>query len=320
MATAASAARSKTHDDASLEDLLGFLETQHATRKAEEADLRPQKGPRIPKAQDRWRPAWNPPLDKRHVNKESQEEVRAPWLRVCRQAGEAFHDNPGFLKAKCLEVRVAERANVPHRTFAHLPSQVRYSLDEPLPPPKDELCGEMHRKWLQKHAKARDRHLYPVYYALKNVDKAKETMEADQRRREVARDLISSGPREQLHLSEGARSGIKKMKNAVKAIRGFRCAAAEGAMAAGDVERAKRFDPLKMQEEKNKARLRAAQSAPSLITKQPTPRGEVKHVENWTGPDRTLKHLRTTTPWREEDAARELGFRPWGSTGQRRPE
>eukprot|EP00439_Symbiodinium_sp_Y106_P070712 s795_g12.t1 len=155
---------------------------------------------------------------------------------------------------------------------------------------------------------------FAVYYALKNVDKARDTLEADQRRREVARDLISQGPREQIHLSEGARSGIKKMKSAVKAIRGFRSAAAEGAMAAGNVEAAKRFDPLKMQEEKNKARLRAAQSAPSLITKQPTPRGEVKHVENWTGPDRTRPGFY------QGDVARELGFRPWGSTGQRRPE
>mmetsp|Transcript_42886 Transcript_42886/g.79993 ORF Transcript_42886/g.79993 Transcript_42886/m.79993 type:complete len:318 (-) Transcript_42886:246-1199(-) len=316
----AAATSAGSADNASLEDLLGFLETQHATKVAEEADLRPVKGPRIPKAKDRWRPAWNPPLDKRHIQKESGDDVRKAWLKVGKSAGEAFHANPGYLKAAALESRVAERVNVPERTYAQLPSQIKYSVDEPLPPPKDALCGEMHRKWLEKHAKARDRHVYPVYYALNHADRARETLEADARRMEIARDLISVGPKDLPHLSQAARSGISKLKLAVKSIHRFRSAAEDAALAKGDLERAKKFNPLKMREEKNQARLQAALSAPCLRAKQPTPRGEVKHVENWCGPDRTLKHLRSSTPWREEDVAQELGFRPWGGTGNRRQE
>ncbi|CAJ1412408.1 unnamed protein product [Effrenium voratum] len=302
----------------SLEDLLGFLERQRSEKLAEEADPRPQKGPRIPKLKDRWRPQWSPPLDKRNLTKESGEEVQPAWLRVCRSAGEAFHANPGYLKPKQLEPRVTERLTMPDRSFAHLPSQIKFSHDEPLPAPTDALCGEMHRRWLQKHGKARDRHLHEVYYALNRVDKAQEILDADARRMEIARDMISQGPIDRPHLSKAARSGIKKLKTAVKSIHQLRNAAAEGAMAAGDLERAKRFNPLKMQEEKNKARLIACRSDPCLRTKQPTPRGQLKHVENFAGPERSLKHFRSSTPWREEDAAQELGLRPWGGTGPRR--
>ncbi|CAJ1359913.1 unnamed protein product [Effrenium voratum] len=195
----------------SLEDLLGFLERQRSEKLAEEADPRPQKGPRIPKLKDRWRPQWSPPLDKRNLTKESGEEVQPAWLRVCRSAGEAFHANPGYLKPKQLEPRVTERLTMPDRSFAHLPSQIKFSHDEPLPAPTDALCGEMHRRWLQKHGKARDRHLHEVYYALNRVDKAQEILDADARRMEIARDMISQGPIDRPHLSKAARSGIKKV-------------------------------------------------------------------------------------------------------------
>jgi len=311
-------------DDASLEDLLGHLEDQAAKVRREDADPRPDHGPRIPRTKDRWVAPWAPPPDRRNPTSSpglTTMKHKPEFVRYVRNAGSAFHASPGYLKAKMLSPRTVERLNMPPRTYAHLPSQIYYhAQSEPIAEPTDDMCDERHRKWLQEHEKARDRHIHEVYHAKIRVEKAKVAMKADETKRQIARDLLSQGQMEVPHLSAAARSGIKKLKRAVKATRAFRCAAADAAAAAGDHDKAAAFNPMKQQEEKNKMRLKMSLSAPCLRVKELTPRGVINHVENFACTNRTSRHFRTTTPWRTQDDYRELGIRPWGSTGPRRLE
>jgi len=306
-------------DGASLEDLLGHLENQATAKRAQDADPRPEFGPRIPQMKDRWKQKWAPGPDKRNLKKEPGQKIQPEWIRFVKTAGNVFHANPGYLQPTVLDKRTLDRLNMPDRTFAKSPSQIRYHAhSEPFAEPTDDLCQEMHRKWLQTHYEVRDQHINHVYHALNRVDKAKEIMEADARKRGITRDLLSQGQVDQPHLSPAARSGIMKLKRAVKATRKFRSAAADAFSAAGDTEKAKAFNPIRMQEEKNKARLLKAKSVPCLQLKPSTPRGSVAHVEKWSGPEHSLRHFRTTTTWQREDDMKELGFRPWQGTGERR--
>lgn len=311
-------------DEASLEDLLGHLQDQTAKVRKEDADPRPDHGPRIPQTKDRWVAPWAPPPDRRNPKSPSggtTVQHKPEFARFVRNAGSAFHANPGYLKPKILSPRTIERLNMPARTFAHLPSQIYYhAQSEPIAEPTDDMCDERHRKWLEDHYKARDRHIHEVYHAKIRVEKAKTTLKADETKRQIARDLLSQGQMEMPHLSAAARSGIKKLKRAVKATRAFRNAAADAALAAGDLDKAANFNPMKMQEDKNKMRLKMSLSAPCLRLKEPTPRGVINHVHNFQLTDRTGRHLRTATPWRTEDEYRELGIKPWGRTGPRRAE
>lgn len=294
-------------DTATLEDMLGHLSSLSATLKAVEADPRPEIGPRIPIAQDRWQPVWKPPPDKRNIAKSKGQTVQPEFVRFVKTAGDMFHVDPGFVRGKILETRVINRLGVPDRTFAHLPAQIRYHAQpEPMPAPTDDMCTGLHQKWLQKHHKARDKYVYEVYHALNKVDKAQSIIDEERRRRELAREAVTSGALELSKMSEAARRGILKLKRAVKSSRAFRDSAKDAAVARGDKKQAHALDIHKQQTEKNQAYLEKCKSAPCLHLRPPTPYGQVKHLRAWAAPNRSLRLLKETTPLRERDDLREL--------------
>eukprot|EP00930_Biecheleria_cincta_P045061 TRINITY_DN31055_c0_g1_i1.p1 TRINITY_DN31055_c0_g1~~TRINITY_DN31055_c0_g1_i1.p1 ORF type:complete len:344 (+),score=48.96 TRINITY_DN31055_c0_g1_i1:76-1107(+) len=308
-------------DGASLDDLLSHLEDQTERRRAEDVDPRPDRGPRIPQTKDRWVAPWAPPPERRNNKIPPGFTTKPEFVRFVPDAGKAFHANPGYLKPNVLSPRTIQRLNQPDRTFAHLPSQIYgHAHSETIPEPTDDMCDERHARWLQDHYKQRDRHINQVYHARIRVEKATKILKADETKRQIARDLLSQGQMEMPHLSSAARSGIMKLKRAVKTTRAFRSAASDAALAAGDTDKAASLNPMKAQEEKNKMRLKMSMSAPCLRLKEPTPRGVVSHIHNFQGTDRTGRHFRSSTPWRTEDEFRDLGIKPWGSTGPRRLE
>jgi len=301
-------------DGASLEDLLGHLETQAQAARLVAADPRPQVGPRIPLMQDRWRPAWSPPPEKRHVVKKTGDSLRPEFVRFVKTAGENIHANPGYLKSQkqLLSPRSIHRLNMAERSYARLPSQVRYrSQPEAFGDPGDEMCEMRHQKWLQAHAKRRDRHVHEVYYSLGRVADAERVVASHAEKLELTRSIAEAGALDPVKMTETAHRGFSKVKRGLNTLSMIRNAAADRAAAEGKAA----FEPAKLKEERaNKARLEKAQSATCLELRPLTPKGAAKHIRSWKGPEGTLRLLRSSTPWIDQDEMRELG-RQTRSTG-----
>eukprot|EP00933_Yihiella_yeosuensis_P025279 TRINITY_DN19631_c0_g4_i1.p1 TRINITY_DN19631_c0_g4~~TRINITY_DN19631_c0_g4_i1.p1 ORF type:complete len:341 (-),score=45.33 TRINITY_DN19631_c0_g4_i1:86-1108(-) len=305
---AASLPSFKGTDECSLDDLIGHLESTHSLVKAIEADPRPQIGPRIPLTEHRWKPAWKPPPDKRNIKKQPGDVVQPPWVRFVRNAGEDFHprDKMPYLRAQIIDGRTAQRVNMPERTYSHLPSQIRYhAQSEPIPEPTDDMCHEIHRKWLQKHYKERDRHIYEVYHSLNRVDKAKQEVEEHQRRKEMAREMLGR-VHDRSKMSEACKRGIDKVKRAIASTRAFRMVAKDSAIKKGDKEKALQFDYTQQEDNKKLAKLERARSHPCLRIRPPSPKGEVAHIRAWGNANVSLRSFKESTPWRENDMTREL--------------
>lgn len=277
-----------------MEDLLGQMDRTVRELRRSETELRPTKGPRIPHSEDLWVPTWKPPPAKEDVKAlVSGGNYTKTFVRFVKNAGSEFHASPGYLKPNVLSVITASRVNVPDRTFAKLPSTIYFhAQSEPISEPTDDMCGEAHRKWLDKHYKQRDHHIHEVYHALEHVDRMKRRVESHARKREFTTDLLTKGGAEGTHTSDKTKSAFQKMQHAVKSARVFRSSTT--------------IDPLAEAERKDKAKYELAKSAPCLRLSEPVPDYYVRHIRPWKDAERPLRCLQTSTPWLTADESREL--------------
>merc|ERR1712139_43724 len=191
---------------------------------------------------------------------------------------------------------------VPERSIKNpykRPGLIRYhAQSDPLPEPHEGQLHQQHYEWLQQHHVQRDKHLYPVYHALKRVEKAEEKAKEIQAQRETARDLMTRKALVSPEFSEGVKGKLGKAKLAIRSTRAF--------------NKLKGIDVIAEHEKKTEDIVNRARSAPALELKPSTPRHRARHLRNWTGPDRrqlwaqTDLGLKHTTPGRFQEEEHEL--------------
>jgi len=224
--------------------------------------------------------------------------TKQPFVRFSRTTGSEF--SPALhLRPKILDTWTANRVTQPDRSirapkdaapprFNHQP--------ELFPTPKDELCHEMHAEWLKRHGKARERALNPVFHGLKDIDKARQALEHHAQVRQRTRDVMTRRNAAPPHLSDNTKKALAEVKKTVAITRVFQDLV-------GLESRAQQ------EETRDKERLAKAMSSPELYIRPVTPEGRARHLRDWTGPERSLRMLRESTPWREADDKRELAMR-----------
>lgn len=291
-------ARVKLDASASMADLLGHLTRTTSDLHRSEVELRRPQGSALTRREDLFSASWHPPPSRERIKAALAGMKSNTYVRFVKNAGGAFYDNPGYLKPKHLEVIPAARAMMPERSYAKLPSQIRYHAhSDPFPEPKDSMCTELHIRWLKKHQRQRDSHVHHIFHALEKVDKAKERYEAHARQRELTRDIVSRAKTEQdpegPKLSSKMKLGLAKVLTSVSAGRLL-------TKISGGV------DKLAEAEAKDKAAFEKTQSAPCLVVAPPLPATAVKHLRSWKGTEMPLRYLRTSTPWREADEIRAM--------------
>lgn len=281
----------------SLETLLAQCDAAKAAGR-EAGAIRPDKGPRIARIEDVHNPTFRPPPKKEDVKRLIASDISRHFVGFTRSAGGEMGAIPSYMKPKFLSPWTVERMNQPERTYkcprGVAPPRFR-SQPELFPEPRDSLCHPMHRRWLKEHKKARDKHVNPIYHALKQVEKSQEQLEAHRERRELTRELLTSDARAPPVMSDGAKATLKKVKHAVAISRAFHKAA--------------RIDVLALEEQKDKDRLEKAKSSPVLRLRAPTPENQARHLRRWAGTDGALRSLRESTPWRTQDEDREVKAR-----------
>jgi len=279
-----------------LQDLFDDLDRSSAAGRRASADVRPDRGPRITHAEDEVGPGWRPPPANDDVKRLMQAESRRDFVRFGKQAGTDFEPPcTKRMKPALLSMWAEERKGVPDRSFAKTFSTIKFSA-EPLPEPHAGLCNKRHQEWLAKHAKARDKHTHPVYYALERVKKGEERLASHEFKRQLTRDMLSRPAALTLpDLQGNAKKGLGRAKTAIATSRFFKQAVG--------------VDILAQEETADEALLARMKSAPALALRPPTPQGRAKHLRNWAGPDRTVKCFRESTPWREHDEERALRTR-----------
>lgn len=291
-------AMAATNQTVSMEDLLGHLAKTSAELRRSEVDLRPSKGPRIPRSEDRFMPTWAPPPSKSDVKQLTMEKSAGPWVRFVKNAGTEFHADPGYLRGASVPVLQAARATMPPRSYAKLPSQIRYHAQSvAIPQPEDDLCTELHHQWLQRHRHHRDRHVHHIFHALEKLDKAKDKYESHARKRELTRALLTQGPKE-----DGPRLSVRIKASLCKVLTSVSTSRILTKVAGG-------VDMLAKDEAKDKAAFDMAKSVPCLQVRPPMPAGSVAHIRDWSGQNMSLRSFQTSTPWREIDEMRELKAR-----------
>jgi len=276
-------------------DITGQLErAAEAGRRASE--LRPTRGPRIPHTEDEFRPTWKQPPAKEDVRRVLAADRARHFARFGKHAGGDF-STPKRLAPVILDPWTQDRLISPDRRFAKSASTIRYHAhSEPFGQPHDSLCHGLHQEWLRKHYVARDRHVHSVYHALQAVDRAAEKLESHTQKRQLARDLLTRQSSMDLpQFSDGVKKSLNKVRKAVASSRAFHKAA--------------NIDRLAEDESNDQAKLEHAKSAPALCLRPPTPEGRASHLRRWAGPEHSLKYLRESTPWREQDEGRALAAR-----------
>lgn len=289
-------------DTRGLDQLLSHLDT--VTLAGREATaLRQVKGPRIPRQIDLEPPGWQPPPSREDVRKKITGQCSRRFNRTVKAAGEPFTKtfDIGFLRPKVLNEWVADRTMQPSRNKSDLNHKAPPRFDiqsRKFEEPNDMQLHPMHREWLQQHRTTRDKHIHEVYYALKKVDACEEKAKEIQRQREKTRDMIGRPPLVKLDLPESGKAVLRKAQMAVKVARAF--------------NETQGIDNLRDEEARHQEATVRAQSAPCLALKPASPKNRVRHLRNWTGPDRRFKWtqtdrcLRHTTPWMAQEEEHEL--------------
>jgi len=281
-----------------LQDLLGDLDRAAEAGRKAATDVRPDHGPRImTAAEEGLRAAWRPPpsRNKEDVKREMQADRARNFARFGKQAGSDFEPACSKrLKPQVLDPWTEERKDVPDRTFAKSYSTIQFHAhSEPLPEPHSSLCSKHYQEVLRQHQRERDKHINPVYHALQRVKKVEEQLQNHEYKRQLTRDMVSRSAALALPTySNNVKSTLAKARRAIATGRQF-------GLAVG-------VDRLAQEEDRDKARLEKAKSAPALALHPQTPQGAAKHLRNWTGPDHPARCLRESTPWREHDEGRAL--------------
>jgi len=248
--------------------------------------------PSLPKSEDTFRPKFRPPPSRDEVKQLLLNDTSRGYRSCGRIQGEIFSASER-LRPKVLSPRTIARLNVPDRTFAKSRSQISFHAQpEVMPGLTDDSCTEMHRDWLKAHRTRRDREMHPEFHALNRIDKAAAAVEDIAKMKAVARDIISRDHAWKPSFSSGALQSLAKVKKAVKGARAF--------------NKAGGIDLLAMEEERMQEEVRRAKAAPCLNVRPPAPQGRVTHAQGWAGPDRNIRYLRESTPWRQQDDTRNL--------------
>lgn len=248
-------------------------------------------------AEDGLGPAWRPPptKSKEDVKRLLQADRSRNFARFSKQVGSDFEVACSKrLKPQLLDAWTEERKSTPSRTFAKSWSTIKYSAtSEPFMEPHPGLCSKRYQEWLRTHEVARDKHIHDTYHALERVKRAEEQYKNHEFKRQLTRDMLSRHQSLQVpELGDNIKSSLQKARKTIAAGRNF------GLMAG--------VDRLLQEEDADKANLEKAKSAPQLALRPPTPKGQVKHLRNWAGPDHPSRSLRESTPWREHDEERAL--------------
>eukprot|EP00405_Crypthecodinium_cohnii_P034656 CAMPEP_0206525686 /NCGR_PEP_ID=MMETSP0325_2-20121206/193_1 /ASSEMBLY_ACC=CAM_ASM_000347 /TAXON_ID=2866 /ORGANISM="Crypthecodinium cohnii, Strain Seligo" /LENGTH=313 /DNA_ID=CAMNT_0054020537 /DNA_START=208 /DNA_END=1145 /DNA_ORIENTATION=+ len=284
-------------DTSGIQDLLNTLTAgAEARRVADLGRAASQKVLTIPKHEDLFQPKWKPPLSSDEVKSQLQGDPVRNYKNCVRSQGDIFSHPEVLRQAKMPTTWERRRIVAPERTFAKIPSQIRYrQQSEAFPEAKDELCTNLHRKWLVEHRKARDKQLHPVYHALVKVDAAKDQVHDITRKKALARDVLSKQHAVKPNLNANEARLLSKVKSAVAVSRMF--------------NKTVGIDRLAEDEAKAKQQLAKARSAGCLLFRPPTPEGQVKHLSGFGPANATSRELRTSTPWISDDDSRHLKVR-----------
>jgi len=275
-------------------DLLSTLDGGTMTRRITDLGRSASAGSfgSLPKNEDNFRPKFRPPPSREEVKQLLLNDTSRGYRSCGRIQGELFGETQR-IRPKILSPRTIARLNVPDRTYAKSRSQIAYHAQpEVMPELGDDSCTEMHRDWLKSHRTRRDREMHAEFHALNRIDKATAAVDDIAKMKAIARDIISRDHAWKPSMSSGAKSSLQKVKKAVSTARQFNKIAG--------------IDVLQMEEERMKDEVRRAKAAKCLSVRPAVPQGRVTHAQGWGGPDRNIRYLRESTPWRQQDDARSL--------------
>lgn len=297
--TASSVCRPMTTPPPGMEDLFQQLDVAGDARRAATAGrMMLKRGKGMPTSTDQFLLDynWKPPPGKDSV-RDDMASFQEPFRRYLKQAGDELGQRADPFKPTTVDGWEAERLTTTRGrpmprgkkgTFM-CPAPVR-----PLPEPEDSLCLKGHQEWLKKHAKERDRHINAVFHARQAVDCAEQHVQEKVKQRALATDLLTRGHLDMPEFSEPVQRTLTKIKRALGVTRAF----AKGSAYSEERE--------KNEAKKDHDSIMRAKSSPHLRLRPPTPEGTVKHVMDWRKHNMTGKHLRSSTPWVEDDGMREL--------------
>jgi len=288
--------------------LLSHLDMTAAMGRTADA-IRPDRDPRIPKLEHVISYEWRPPPTRDEVLKTvSPTDCCRRFNRTTKNSGDVFRKDAILRHPKeFTSWEVGRICNAtPDRSIKNPPGKsgvTRYhQQSEAIEPPTDKMLHPQHGKWLQTHYVQRERHLYPVYHALKRIEKAEVKAKEMQQKRELTRDVMTRGALTSSGFSPGVKSKLAKAKMAISSTRAF--------------NKLSGIDVVAEEEQKNNDLLLRARSDPALRLKPLTPRHRPRHIRTWKGPERRLQwsqidlRLAHTTPGLEQEEEHELHSDP----------
>jgi len=288
-----------------LDDLLGQLDATNA-RGRHENKLRRDDGPRIPYTHDLEQMEWRPLPKLDAVRQTLQAGASRKFVSYSKNIGYAMSE-PKYVDPKVLDYWTSQRAMQPERTYKYpkIAPPRFHSQPELLPETTDQLLGEQHRDWLQKHKLERTAKLYPVAHNIDKVAEAQKKYEGHRKMRETTTDIITRQPRGSnapgtVKLGEHAKKGLAKALTMAKTNRAFNHICGR--------------NPLSDDEKRDYNLLLKAKSAPSLQFKERVPDCRIEHLRSFQYTTAANRSLRTSTPWQHYDEVqdlRELGRRTW---------
>lgn len=296
--------RPATGQASSMQDLFGTLDAGVEVKRIQGLGRMTQtRGIGCPTALHTWLADthWKPPPDKKKVGetmKGMYGTFSGPFRKDMKHLGDDIEPVLRHWKPETLDGWAAEKTT--HSRTASRPPGVpaqRFPIhSRPLPEPHAGLCSKMHREWMEEHEKHRDKHVYPVYHARLNLEKAVRKVEEKERMRQMAREIMEQARLDNPEFSEKAKLGIGKMKKAIKGVRHM----------AQDSDFKKK--EMEMEEKRDKELLARAKSQPALQIKDPDPedRGQVRHLAAFGGCNRHLRSFRESTPWVYNEGMLEL--------------
>lgn len=233
----------------------------------------PKERGRLPLSEDQLLPGWRPPPSKEAL-REAAGKLKPEFIKYNQQAGEEFM-LPKYMRGKVLDPWTAERAVKPFRCYEKFIGEMRgleiqrfRRQPEELPVPDNSMCEPRHRKWLEEHAKTREKWLHPVYYAA--LKKEQEEQRAQDRKLEKAktkRIITTSSDGDMPQMEKGL---MKKLQRASLRLSVTNVIEKNSVQAKKRKEAAKEAHP-----------------------------GRAKHLFPWSDSNRNGRYMGLSHPWQE---------------------
>lgn len=254
-------------------DILGDLSASFAARFPA-----PKERGRLPLPEDAALPGWRPPPSKEAL-REAAGKLKPEFIKYQQIAGEEF-EPPQYMRGKLLDTWTAERAVKPYRSYEKFIGEMRgleiqkfRRQPEAMPEPDNSMCEPRHRKWLEQHAKTREKHLHPVYYAALKKE--------EEERKENERKIEKEKTKNIIHTSDKAdtmKLGLRKK-----------------------LQRASLRLTVTHAIETNQVQAKKKREA----AKDPHP-GRAKHLFPWGDSNRNGRYLGMSHPWQEHSEMLEM--------------